>query len=222
MSFACGGVKVVSIREEKAKLRADIKAIINSKQGGTIMQNASLLQEDEVYCSRFLNQMFAYKEAKTIFGYVAMGDEFPTNNLLKRIIKDGKTLALPVVDGKNLIFREVKLQGESIVPLKKGAYGILEPNEETPILFPNNSKMLSKILPLTVIVPARAFSNKGERLGHGGGFYDRFFASLFSLSDKAFISLVGVCFSFQVLPYIPRGRYDVLVEQVLTEKINNY
>ncbi|MGP1439658.1 MAG: 5-formyltetrahydrofolate cyclo-ligase [Treponema sp.] len=210
---------MVSIKEEKTKLRADIKAIISSSQGKAIMQNAHVLQEDEKYCDSFLNQMNSYKEAKTVFAYVAMNDEFPTNNLLKRIIKDGKTLALPVVDGKNLIFREIRLQEDEIIPLKKGSYGILEPSDEAPILFPNESKNLAKLLPLLVIVPARAFSNKGERLGHGGGFYDRFFASLFSLSDKAFISLVGVCFSFQILPSIPCGRYDVLVEQVLTEKI---
>ena len=209
----------MGIKEEKTKLRTQIKTIINSPNGKAIMQNAHLLQEDENYCSNFLNNMSSYQEAKTVFAYFAMNDEFPTNNLLKRIIKDGKTLALPVVDGKNLIFREVKLVGENIVPLKKGAYNILEPSDEAPILFPNNSKTLSKILPLTIIVPARAFSNKGERLGHGGGFYDRFFASLFSLADKAFISLVGVCFSFQILPSIPHGHYDVLVEQVLTEKI---
>ena len=212
----------MGIKEEKVKLRSNIKDIVNSSQGKEIMQNASMLQEDEEYCASFLNQMFAYKEAKTVFGYVAMANEFPTKNLLKRIIKDGKTLALPVVDGKNLIFREVKLEGDNIVPLKKGSYGILEPSEQAPILFPNNPKTFSKILPLTIIVPARAFSNKGERLGHGGGFYDRFFESLFSLSDKAFISLVGVCFSFQILPSIPHGHYDVLVEQVLTEKIGNY
>ena len=209
----------MGIREEKNKLRCDVKNIINSSLGKAIMQNANMLQEDEAYCRDFLKRMSSYKEAKTVFAYVAMNDEFPTMNLLKRIIKDGKTLALPVVDGKNLIFREVTLEGDSIGCLKKGAYGILEPSDETPILFPNNSKMLSKLLPLTVIVPARAFSNKGERLGHGGGFYDRFFASLFSLADKAFISLVGVCFSFQILPFIPCGRYDILVEQVLTEKI---
>ena len=209
----------MGIREEKTKLRAYIKTMTNSALGKAIMQNANVLQEDEAYCRDFLKRMSSYKEAKTVFAYVAMNDEFPTMNLLKRIIKDGKTLALPVVDGKNLIFREVSLEDDNITSLKKGSYGILEPSDKTPILFPNNSKMLSKLLPLTVIVPARAFSNKGERLGHGGGFYDRFFASLFSLADKAFISLVGVCFSFQILPFIPRGHYDVLVEQVLTEKI---
>jgi len=211
----------MGIKEEKTRLRAEIKAIINSPQGKAIMQNAYMMQEDEEYCRNFLSKISSYREAKTVFAYVAMDDEFPTNNLLKMIIKDGKTLSLPVVDGKNLIFREVKLEGGDIVPLKKGSYGILEPSDEAPILFPNNAEILSKILPLTVIVPARAFSNKGERLGHGGGFYDRFFASLFSLTDKAFISLTGVCFSFQILPSIPRGRYDVLVDQVLTEKLNN-
>ena len=211
----------MGIKEENTRLRAEIKAIINSPQGKAIMQNAYMMQEDEEYCRNFLSKISSYREAKTVFAYVAMDDEFPTNNLLKMIIKDGKTLSLPVVDGKNLIFREVKLEKGDIVPLKKGSYGILEPSDEAPILFPNNAEILSKILPLTVIVPARAFSNKGERLGHGGGFYDRFFASLFSLADKAFISLTGVCFSFQILPSIPRGRYDVLVDQVLTEKLNN-
>ncbi|MGP1438128.1 MAG: 5-formyltetrahydrofolate cyclo-ligase, partial [Treponema sp.] len=132
----------MSIKEEKAKLRADIKSIINSPEGEKIIQNAHLLQENEKYCIDFLNNMSSYKEAKTVFAYVSMNDEFPTSNLLKRIIKDGKTLALPVVDGKKLIFREVKLQGDEIVPLQKGTYGILDPNNEATVLFPNDSKLL--------------------------------------------------------------------------------
>lgn len=184
-----------------------------------IIEEATKSQKSCEYCKKFLNKMYSYKYAKTVFAYFAMKDEFPTFGLLKQIIKDGKTLCLPRVDGDNLIFQKVELENDEISPLVVGSYGILEPSKEAHVCFPETKDNLEKLLPITIIVPGRSFSLKGERLGHGGGFYDKFFAKLFKDVVRDKISLVGVCFSFQILPILPRGRYDVLVDEVLTEKL---
>ena len=209
----------MNIKEEKIKVRNKIKTLINEPSSIAIMEEASTLQKDVSYCKAFLNKISSYKYAKTVFSYVAMKDEFPTFGLLKQIIKDGKVLALPRVDGKNLIFQQVLLENDEISPLEKGAYGILEPSKEARICFPLTKDGLENLLPILIIVPGRSFSFKGERLGHGGGFYDRFFSQLFKSVDRSAVSLVGVCFSFQISERLPRGKYDVLVDEVLTEKV---
>ena len=208
----------MSIKEEKASIRKTIKEKLLKPDSAKIMQDVSSMQEKSEYCASFLSRSSFYKDAKTIFAYLAMQDEFPTLGLLKQIIHDGKTLALPKVDGKHLRFYKVVLKNEQIEPLEKGAYGILEPRENATLLFPNSEDALQSLLPLTIITPARAFSKKGERLGHGGGFYDRFFSELFSTLDRKFISIVGIAFSFQILESLPRGKYDILVDEVITEK----
>jgi len=209
----------MSIKEEKKELRKKIVSKMKEADAISIMKSSLLLQKDDEYCTSFLNRLPSYKDAKTIFAYVSMQDEFPTHNLLKRIAQDGKRLALPLVDGKNLIFKEVGIKDGELFPLEIGSYGIWEPSKEAPIIFPNKKNILEKFLPLTVIVPARAFTIRGERLGHGGGFYDRFFSALFNIIERSFVNLIGLCFSFQILPRIPIGKYDVLVDKVFTEKI---
>lgn len=209
----------MNVKEEKKELRKKIASKMKEASSLAIIRYSTLLQKDNGYCTSFLNRFPSYKETKTIFAYVSLQDEFPTHNLLKHIIKDGKHLALPVVDGKNLVFKEVGIKNDKLVPLAIGSYGIWEPSSEAPIIFPNKKAILQQFLPLTVVVPGRAFTISGERLGHGGGFYDRFFSALFNIVDRSFFSLIGVCFSFQILPYIPKGKYDVSVDKVFTEKI---
>lgn len=209
----------MNIKEEKIQLRRVIKAKFAEKQNIEIIKMSHFLQEEASYCENFLNRISSYKCAKTVFAYVSMDVEFPTMQLLKQIIRDEKILAVPRVDGKNLKFCQVHLENYEIVPLKKGAYNIMEPSMDAPILFPGEKEKLKELLPITVLVPGRAFSMKMARLGYGGGFYDRFFSTLFASCDRSLISLIGLCFSFQVLKDIPIGKYDVLVDEVFTEKI---
>ena len=211
------------IKEEKKSLRSKIKAKFKEECNLEIVKTVHSLQEDTSYCKHFLRRISAYKDAKTVFGYVSMDVEFPTVQLLKQILKDGKTLVLPRVQGQDLYFCQVQLKSEELFPLQKGAFGIMEPTIDAPILFPQKEglkEQLEVFSPFLVLVPGRAFSFAGERLGYGGGFYDRFFSSLFSSCDRSSVSLVGLCFSFQVLSSIPLGKYDVLVDEVITEQID--
>jgi len=209
-----------AIKEEKKQLREKIKKSFNLECNIEIVHTARTLQSDASYCKTFLEGLYFYKDAKTVFGYVSTDVEFPTSQLLKQVLKDGKILALPRVDGKYLQFCQVKLEGENLSPLQKGAFGIIEPKDSAPILFDQRSKSTSEkaedLLPLLVLVPGRAFTLDGARLGYGGGFYDRFFSALFASVARSSVFLAGLCFSFQVLPHLPTDVHDVLVDKVLT------
>lgn len=64
-----------------------------------------------------------------------------------------------------------------------------------------------------VLVPGMAFDIAGNRLGRGGGFYDRFLVGL----DPSRTRFVGVCWSGRVVASVPVGPMDVRVHMLLTE-----
>ena len=77
----------------------------------------------------------------------------------------------------------------------------------------NNNKILN---PELIFVPCLAFDHKGNRLGYGGGYYDRTFAYLNKINHR-FIS-VAYAYEEQKLDYIPIDKFDFKVDYVITEK----
>jgi 5-formyltetrahydrofolate cyclo-ligase len=63
-----------------------------------------------------------------------------------------------------------------------------------------------------ILVPGLAFTKEGHRLGRGGGFYDRYLASLPSTTLK-----IGVCFAFQLVEALPTEPHDQRMDAVVTE-----
>jgi 5-formyltetrahydrofolate cyclo-ligase len=63
-----------------------------------------------------------------------------------------------------------------------------------------------------ILVPGLAFTRKGDRLGRGGGFYDRYLAQLPSTTFK-----LGVCFAMQLVPTLPTEPHDQCMDAVVTE-----
>ena len=77
----------------------------------------------------------------------------------------------------------------------------------------NKNKILN---PELIFVPCLAFDKKGNRLGYGGGYYDRTFAYLNKINHR-FIS-VAYAYEEQKLDYIPIDKFDFKVDYVITEK----
>lgn len=100
-----------------------------------------------------------------------------------------------VLSGSEMEFLPV----HELSPLKKGAFGILEPTTVTP------ARELD-----TIVCPGLAFTEQGERLGQGGGFYDRALAQ-FPSSDT-----VGVCFDQQLLDHLPCEPHDIKMTRMIT------
>ena len=114
---------------------------------------------------------------------------------------DGKTFAYPRVTEDRLdLFRVTSLH-----ELAPGAFGVREPAARMENA--SDPGMLDLIL-----VPGVAFTRDGERLGRGGGFYDRLLASLPAHTCK-----IGVCFDSQLLHELPVETHDQRVDFLATE-----
>lgn len=87
--------------------------------------------------------------------------------------------------------------------LHRGYIGLSEPSEKAPLVPPGEIDL--------ILVPGLAFDRKGNRLGKGGGFYDRYLSQ-----DEIRADLWGVCFICQITEDIPCSPLDKKVDQVLT------
>lgn len=145
------------------------------------------------------------EQARTVLMYYSINREVETISIIKELLQQGKKVALPVctVD-LNL---EACMIGslEELVPRK---FGIMEPKDG--VLLSNTA-----VLDL-VVVPGLALDQRGYRIGHGAGYYDRFLAKV----NRTF--KLGLAYDFQVLEEIPADPYDIPMDGLLTpEKFLN-
>jgi 5-formyltetrahydrofolate cyclo-ligase len=145
----------------------------------------------------FRTQVF--QRAKVVMFYIAFDGEVRTEEMIEEAKKTGKLVAVPVCKKDRITLRPVRLDDNA--KLKKGPYGIYEPAIERYIRLEDLD---------LVIVPGVAFDKKGNRLGRGKGYYDRF---LKRLTKKT--ASVGLAFDFQILPSIPATTHDVSVNKVI-------
>lgn len=138
-----------------------------------------------------------WQQAKSIFCYVSVEPEPDTRALLKAALSSGKQLAVPRVYGKGKMLAHSIDTLNCLVP---GALGIPEP--------PNSAPVLQK--PDLVIVPCLACDKLGYRLGHGGGYYDRYLTNVPCFS-------VCLCPDELVFDSIPHSEHDVKPDVIITQ-----
>lgn len=155
-----------------------------------------------------LNGLQAVIEAENIMCFVSFGSEVDTHGLIKEWILQGKNVSVPRI-GKfpagDSVMHAVKIKDFSDLKTK-GSYGIMEPE----------LKIDSIVAPAeldVIIVPGSAFDIQRNRMGYGGGFYDRYLVRTSCNCKK-----IGVCYDFQLLEQIPHEAYDIPVDLVVTEK----
>lgn len=132
--------------------------------------------------------------AHRVLIYSSLWDEVDTSWLLRQNIHE-KSIVLPTVVGDSLELHEYVSQNTTVV----GAYGITE--STGPIVTDYDSIDLA-------IIPGRAFTPDGCRLGRGKGYYDR-------LLPLLHCPTIGICFSFQILENIPIDTHDIKVDKVI-------
>ncbi|CAI8751972.1 5-formyltetrahydrofolate cyclo-ligase [Brevibacillus sp. IT-7CA2] len=143
-------------------------------------------------------------DAKAIMAFHPFGDELDILPFLHEAKKRGQDIWLPLTNVAERRLIPYRYTGTHM--LKQGVYGIWEPDpalaEEADVSHLD-----------AILVPGVAFDSKGGRMGYGGGYYDRFLATL-----KKLPFLVGVGFSIQVVEHVPLESHDVLLDAVVTEK----
>ena len=142
-----------------------------------------------------------YKNTKVIGGYIPINYEYDCTNLIKFLEFKNYTICLPIIK-KNfqMDFYEYSFKD----PLKINNLGIPEP-----------VKTLNKRIPDLIFVPLVGFDNKFNRLGYGGGFYDRYFEKN---SKKKKIIKIELAFSLQKIKKVPVNKYDRRLDRIITEK----
>ncbi len=144
-----------------------------------------------------------FRKALTILFYFPFNGEVNTVEMIKQAQKLGKRIGLPRImrDKKRIIPAIVDSLEED---LETGPYGIKQPKT-------NRLQALRLENLDMVIVPGVAFDKRNNRLGRGGGYYDRFLKSLPSL-----IPTVGLAFDFQIVDHLPQQeKHDIPVTKVL-------
>jgi len=148
-----------------------------------------------------LKELDDFINSKVIACYISFGSEVYTHGLIKEYVNK-KDILVPVVDKKNkaLLLSHLKDWKE----LDSGTYGILEPKNDFLRVRSYNEVEL-------VIVPGIVFDEKGNRIGYGGGYYDR-------LLKRIDAKKIALAYDFQVMERIPNEEHDVRMDMIITEK----
>ena len=136
-----------------------------------------------------------YINSKSIAIYKNLDDEVRTNRLIEYSIKIGKIVSLPVVEGNVMNFYLVNENTK----YSKSKYGIEEPI----------SNIIIKDIDLFVI-PGVVFGLDFNRIGYGGGFYDKY------LDNKSI--KIGICFNEQIVPSIDSDVNDIKMDKIITDE----
>ena len=142
-----------------------------------------------------------HKNIKVIGGYIPINFEYDCSKLLKFLEIKNYTISLPVIKN-NFKMNFYKYSFKD--PLRVNNLGIPEP-----------IKSANKVVPDLIFVPLVGYDNNLNRLGYGGGFYDRYFEKNSSLKK---IVKIGLAFSFQKIKKLPVNKFDKKIDRVITEK----
>lgn len=143
-----------------------------------------------------------WKNAHTVGLTISRGTEVNTYGIIERAWKEGKQVVVPKCYPKNreMIFRKI----DSFDHLEKVYYGLLEPIE-------SQTELVNKDEIDLLIIPGLGFTTDGNRLGFGGGYYDRF------LKDYPNKKL-SIAFQSQIVLTLPIEAHDQKVPIIITEK----
>ena len=150
--------------------------------------------------SERLGELFAateaYRNAKSVYGYLPYNQEVRTVSMLQKAFSDGKRVAVPKVYGDTMRFVWL----DDLSKVEKSEMGIPEPVADEPVADDDTA---------LVLMPGVAFTVKGDRMGYGGGYYDRFLAA------EPNHPTVALCYEFQIVETLPTEEFDIPVDLVL-------
>ena len=186
-----------SIRKVKDEIRADYSA------RRAAMDPAEKKRRDDAIC-RAAVSLVSFRYAEYVLLYAATENEIQIRDIAIEALNRGKKIAFPRCDKETHTMQYHIVS--SLDELAPDTYGILEPPPENPIYDPETD-LGSAIC----FVPGLVYDKAGYRLGYGKGFYDRYLSHFSGCT-------LGVVYSDYILPVVPRGRFAVSVNILLTEK----
>lgn len=189
------------------------------------LRNSLTEKERERRCVRIREQLVLcemWKQAESVLTYVSYGTEVSTRELIGLALLEGKRVFCPRVEGKKIEFYRILSEND----LTPGFRGILEPDgkterferkgqEETHATLrqrASDGALPEKSPKALLLAPGTVFDRKGNRMGYGGGYYDRYLGQ-FPENTRPYC--VGLCFSCQLAERIAVQKHDIRMDMVI-------
>jgi len=192
------------LRKQKSEIREEL-----------LERRRNITQEDRVSWDEKISNIFlgsiSYRFCDILLAYSSTKLEVSTDIIIDKALGQNKIVACPISNaGDNTMrFNAIKSRSELI----SGEYDILEPPKTNPVWNefliggePGNKQKLA-----ICIVPCLAYDAYGYRIGYGKGYYDRFLSAFEGTK-------IGLCYSSFRAEQLPRGKYDVKLDVIITEK----
>ncbi len=196
---------------DKREIRQEVTDKKNALERDQVEEWSAQLKEK--FCS-----LDAYKEAEAIYFYMSYNSEVQTIPMIEQAILDGKRAAVPIMlkSGKSFNKKgEPKHDYMEFVYLKSmdecvpNFMGIPEPPAE---LITEHPERIADEKEVLILMPGLAFDKEKNRIGYGGGFYDKY---LDSHPDTIFHK-VALCFDFQIYEHIPTEPHDEKMDLIVS------
>ena len=151
-----------------------------------------------------VSNLVSFRHADIVLLYAPIKSEIDVMPIFTLAKEKGKRVAFPKcnTEERTMKFHFVN----SLDELEPCAYGIREPKEEAEVFDPESTAGSA-----ICFVPGLAFDVYGYRLGYGKGYYDKFM-------NKFVGSTIGVAYTHQILPSLPKGKFDKHCDIMVTEK----
>ena len=183
----------MDIAENKRALRAEIRARERALDAGYKAESSAAI-------CRALAALPEFDAARVVFAFAGLPREIDTRTFLRETIVRGKTLLLPRCEPERQMALCVVRDLET--DLEPGAMGILEPKRSCPVMRPEDVDL--------AVVPCTTFDRAGNRLGQGGGYYDRILPRLHGAT-------VCICREKLLADAVPTEPHDLRCTLYLTE-----
>ncbi len=180
-------------REHRSRMRAVLAAMTDEER-----RRASARA-----CSRLIN-LEAFRGAGVVMLYMPLASEVDTTPIAIRCFETAKTVCVPKVDWKRRDMHAIEVRSFDDHFMETDEHGLRTPRDGQP---------LPPVAIDLVVVPALAFDTTGNRLGRGGGYYDRFLSRL-----RRAATTVGLAFDAQIVDELPIDERDVRVDVVVTDR----
>ncbi len=170
----------------------------------TISENDFMHASEQIHDKLFLLSEFS--DADDILIYASLPGEIETLSLIEQLLTERKKVYCPQTEGCVMNFYRI----DSLKDLSEGHFHVLEPSPSPDKKFlpnPTNS--------FCMILPGLMFDKRGNRLGYGKGFYDKY---LSSLPSGIHLTKIALSYEDMVKDTIPFEPTDYKVDYIVTEK----
>ncbi len=181
---------------ETSSIRLDIKNKRNSISATEVSEKSNLVQKN---LKALLNRI--HRRADSFLCYYPANNEVDLLDFYQELLKEGYNLFFPKTQKKTMEFLKIS----SLDDFELGNFNIMEPVSKEKYQDVDNT---------ICFTPLVAFDENRNRIGYGGGFYDRFFV------NRQSIIKIGIAYDFQKIDKIVPTAWDIPLDYVVTnEKI---